>query len=99
MIAPPVGEVRAGEEQLRRDVAVVGQAAGVLLHQEPLPHGGARLLGGHGHGPLLIAEEGISSGDCAAGHHYHLMPRVARMGDLRRERAQPRDVQLPALFP
>ena len=98
VVAPPVAEVVAREQQLGGDVAALLQGAGVLLHEKALAHGGAGLLGRDRDGPLVIAQQGIARSDGRARHHDDLMPLVAQVRDLGGQRAQPLRREPPALF-
>ena len=98
VIAPPVAEVVPCEQQLRRNVAVLVQAARVFLHQQPLANRGAGLLCRSRLGPLVIAQQRVARGYGRARHHDDLVPLVPELRHLSRQRAQPLRREPPALL-
>ena len=89
VVPPSVAEVVPGEQQLRRNVAALLQAAGVFLHQQTLAHGGAGLLRRNGLRPLVVAQQSVARGYRRARHHDHLMPLVPQPCHLCGQRPQP----------
>ena len=71
-----MAEVRAGEQDLRHRMIVLGEQLIVGVHQLALPHGGGRLLGGDVGGATGQGQLAHPHTDGAGGNQHQLMAGV-----------------------